>query len=313
MVEDSQIKAEISPFAIREGEIKVFDGKDGYVSMNQIINKINLGHITDIHFEILEIVNEFEFITSRQIYQLLQIKGIDVKSQDKLNKKLEQLIKTKILTRYYFHSEDGKGIYRIYCLEKMGKYLLNSRDIECKWQPTDNVKPVSLIKKRLAGNQTLLAYLRKVKAFDSYVVKPTLTAKTIGKQFKATGGSVKLTKNNKSISFLFEVIRREDDWKNKLVEKMRLYQDFYDNFIPGDSGFSIIPQLIFICEDEKHTAEAFKLIVTKGLEISKIKLYFTTDLRQNKESLEDTLIEFKLDEATNKYKVADVELRLLED
>ena len=45
MVEDSQIKAEVSPFAIREGEIKVFDGKDGYVSMNQIINKINLGHI----------------------------------------------------------------------------------------------------------------------------------------------------------------------------------------------------------------------------------------------------------------------------
>ena len=311
MVEDSQIKAEVSPFAIREGEIKVFDGKDGYVSMNQIINKINLGHITDIHFQILEIVNEFEFITSRQIYQLLQIKGIE--TQDKLNKKLEQLIKTKILTRYYFHSEDGKGIYRIYCLEKMGKYLLNSRDIECKWQPTDNVKPVALIKKRLAGNQTLLAYLRKVKAFDSYVVKPQLTAKTLAKPFKASGGSVKLTKNNKSISFLFEVVRREEDWKNKLVEKMRLYQDFYDNFVPGDSGFPIMPQLIFVCEDEKHTAETFKLIVTKGLEISKIKLYFTTDLRQNKESLEDTLIEFKLDENTNKYKVANVELKLLED
>ena len=313
MVEDSQIKAEVSPFAIREGEIKVFDGKDGYVSMNQIINKINLGHITDIHFQILEIVNEFEFITSRQIYQLLQIKVIEIKSQDKLNKKLEQLIKTKILTRYYFHSEDGKGIYRIYCLEKMGKYLLNSRDIECKWQPTDNVKPVALIKKRLAGNQTVLAYLRKVKAFDSYVVKPQLTAKTLAKPFKASGGSVKLTKNNKSISFLFEVVRREEDWKNKLTEKMRLYQDFYDNFVPGDSGFPIMPQLIFVCEDEKHTAETFKLIVTKGLEISKIKLYFTTDLRQNKESLEDTLIEFKLDENTNKYKVANVELKLLED
>ena len=313
MVEDSQIKAEVSPFAIREGEIKVFDGKDGYVSMNQIINKINLGHITDIHFQILEIVNEFEFITSRQIYQLLQIKGIEIKSQDKLNKKLEQLIKTKILTRYYFHSEDGKGIYRIYCLEKMGKYLLNSRDIECKWQPTDNVKPVALIKKRLAGNQTLLAYLRKVKAFDSYVVKPQLTAKTLAKPFKASGGSVKLTKNNKSISFLFEVVRREEDWKNKLAEKMRIYKDFYENFVPGDSGFPIMPQLIFVCEDEKHAAETFKLIVTKGLEISKIKLYFTTDLRQNKESLEDTLIEFKLDENTNKYKVANVELKLLED
>ena len=52
MVEDSEIKTKISPFAIRKDEIKTFDGKDGYVSMNQIIHKINIGHITDIHFAI---------------------------------------------------------------------------------------------------------------------------------------------------------------------------------------------------------------------------------------------------------------------
>ena len=114
MVEDNQIKAQVSPFAIREGEIKTFDGKDGYVSMNQIIHKINLGHINDIHFKIMELVNKFEFITSRQLYQLLTIKEIpeEIKTQDKLNNKLEQLIKTKILTRYYFTSDEGKGIYR---------------------------------------------------------------------------------------------------------------------------------------------------------------------------------------------------------
>ena len=50
----------------------------------------------------------------------------------------------------------GKKVY-------FGKISIN------RWQPTDNVKPVALIKKRLAGNQTVLAYLRKVKAFDSYV------------------------------------------------------------------------------------------------------------------------------------------------
>ena len=163
MVEDEQIKTEVSPFAIREGEIKTFDGKDGYVSMNQIIHKINIGHISDIHFKIMELVNEFEFITSRQIYQILVHKGEDIKSQDKLNNKLEQLIKCKILTRYYFMGEEGKCIYRIYCLEKMGKYLLNSRGVECKWQPTDNTKPVALMKKRLAGNQVILAYMRKSK------------------------------------------------------------------------------------------------------------------------------------------------------
>ena len=309
MVEDEEIKTKVSPFAIREGEIKTFDGKDGYVSMNQIVHKINIGHINDIHFAILDLVNEFEFITSRQIYQMLEIKGVEIKSQDKLNNKLDQLVKSKILTRYYFNSEEGKGIYRIYCMEKMGKYLLTSREKECKWQPSDNTKPVAMIKKRLAGNQVLIAYLRKVKAFDEFTVKPTLTAKVSGKVFKASGGSVKLTKNKKSIQFVFEVIRRELDWEKKLVEKMRLYKDFYENFVPGDSGFSGMPQLILVCEDERHMAESFKEIVTNQVEIPQIKLYFTTDLRQNEETLENTLVEFKL--VDGKYKMENVELKLL--
>ena len=312
MVEDNQIEAKSSPFAMREGEVKTFDGKDGYVSMNQIIHKINMGHINDLHFKILELVNEFEFITSRQLCQILDWKGIDYKSQDKLNNKLEQLVKSKILTRYYFTSEEGKGIYRIYCLEKMGKYLLNSRGTECKWQPTDNTKPVGMIKKRLAGNQVLLAYLRKVKAFDEYTVKPTLNAKTLGKVFKATGGGVKLTKNGKSISFLFEVVRREDDWEKKVVDKLKMYQDFYSNFVPMDSGFSSLPQLIFVCEDDKNMAEAFRTIVTNKIEIPQIQLLFTTDLRQNNETLKDTLVQFKLDEETQKYKIVNVELKLLD-
>lgn len=311
MVEDNEIKTKVSPFAIREGEIKTFDGKDGYVSMNQIVHKINIGHISDIHFAVLELVNEFEFMTSRQMFQMLEIKGIDAKTQDKLNNKLEQLIKSKILTRYYFTSEEGKGIYRVYCLEKMGKYLLNSNGIECKWQPSDNTKPVPMIKKRLAGNQVIIAYLRKVKAFDSYTVKPSINAKISGKIFKATGGSVRLTKNGKSINFVFEVIRRESEWEKKLVEKMRLYKEFYENYIQLDSGFQSMPQLIIVCEDDKHTAETFKEIVKNSLEISQIKLYFTTDLKQNNESLENTLINFVLDAETKKYKIENVELKLL--
>ena len=104
MVEDQDIKTKVSPFAIREGEIKVFDGKDGYVSMNQIIEKINIGHISEVHFKIMELINEFEFMTSRQIYQLLDKEKYEIKSQDKLNNKLEQLVKSKILTRYYFNA-----------------------------------------------------------------------------------------------------------------------------------------------------------------------------------------------------------------
>ena len=311
MVEDNQIKTEVSPFAVREGEIKTFDGKDGYVSMNQIIHKINIGHITDIHFKIMELVNEFEFITSRQIYQILVHNGEDIKSQDKLNNKLEQLVKSKILTRYYFTSEEGKCIYRVYCLEKMGKYLLNSRGIECKWQPTDNTKPVGMIKKRLAGNQIIVAYLRKVKAFDKYTVKPQLNAKKLGKVFKCHAG-IKIAKSGKSIDLIFESIRREEDWENKLIDRVKYYIDFYESFVQFDSGFEIKPQLVFVCEDNKHMVEILKVMVTNKLEIPNIKLLFTTDLRQNADSLDKSLVEFKIDASTGKYKMEEVVLKVLE-
>ncbi len=311
MVEDSQIKAQVSPFAIRKGEIKAFDGQDGYVSMNQIVHKINIGHITDIHFAILELVNEFEFMTSRQILQMLKVKGIEEKSQDKLNNKLESLVKSKILTRYYFNSDEGKGIYRIYSLEKMGKYLLGTREIECNWQPSDNTKPVAMIKKRLAGNQIIIAYLSKVKMFDSYTVKPALRAKTLGKVFKASGGGVRLTKSNKSIDFIFEAVRRESDWQKKLVDKMNFYKDFYDNFVPMDSGYQNLPQLILVCEDDKHMAETFKEIVMNRIQFSNVNIYYTTDLKQVEDSLEKSLTEFKLDKETNKYKANVVELKIL--
>ena len=311
MIEDSEIKTKTSPFAIREGEIKVFDGKDGYVSMNQIIQKINVGHINDLHFRIMELVNEFEFITSRQLFQLLSKEDFDIKSQDKLNNKLEQLVKTKILTRYYFNSEDGKGIYRIYCLEKMGKYLLNSRGVECNWQPTDNTKTVPMIKKRLASNQTLIAYKDKVHAFNDYEVRATMRAKALGKTFKTTGPKITLSIQGRRLDFIFEIVRREEDWENKLKDRMKLYKDFYTNFAPMDSGFRNIPQLIIQCEDERHTAESFKVIIMNDLVPPKMNLYYTTDLRQNAPNLEQSLIEFKLDEPSNKYKMENPTIKIL--
>ena len=121
MVDDKEIKTTISPFAMREGEIKVFDGCDKYVSINQIINRVNIGHISEIHFKILELINKFEFMTSRQLFQLMQALNIEIASQDKLNNKLEQLIKVKALTRYYFNSEEGLRNIQGVFIRKDGK------------------------------------------------------------------------------------------------------------------------------------------------------------------------------------------------
>ena len=311
MVADAEIKAKVSPFAIREGEIKKFAGKDGFVSINQIISRINNGQITDVHFKILELINEFEFMTSRQIFQMLKIENVDIDTQDRVNTKLEQMVKLKMLTRYYFESEEGQGIFRIYCMEKMGKYLLNSKEVECKWQPTDNTKPIEMFKKRLAGNQVIIAYLEKVGLAKGYTPKPTLNAKMMGKKFKVTGGCVKLQRDKKELDFLFEVVRREENWQNKLVDKMRLYQDFYDNFVPMDGGFTQKPLIIFVCEDDKHMAETFKTIVMNNVEIKDMPLYFTTDLKQISEKLGKTLVKFVLDKQTKKYKIENPDIAML--
>jgi len=305
---ERKVKTRISPFAMREGEIKIFDGKDGYVSMNQIMQKINWGTINDVHFKILELINEFEFLTSREIFQLLQIAGIEIKDQTKVNKKLEQLIKNKIITRYYFKSPTGESDYRVYCLEKMGKYILNSREIISNWRPTDVAKPIEMIKKKLAGNQLVIAYIQKVKTMKEYKLKPEVLAKEASKKFKPTV-AIKFEYENKIFNFVYEAVRREEGWKESLVKRMKLWQDFYKNFAKGDSGFETIPQLVFICEDKKHMAETFKEIVMNRVDIPKMKLYFTTDLAQIEDKLERSLYTFV--EKEGKYKESNVDAKIL--
>lgn len=312
MVEDNAIKAPKSPFAMRENEIKVFDGKDGYASIDQVVFKIDKGYINEVHFQILEIINDFEFITSRQIYQMLIKKGIDVKSQDKLNKKLEDMIKSKIITRYYFSSDEGKGIYRVYCLDKIGKYLLNSRQIKTNWQPTDNTKPVYMLKRRLAGNQVLMAYMQKVGAYKSFVLNPMMFAKRQNIKFQPSGGQVTLVKNDIKIDFVFEIVRRNPGWEEKLMEKMKLYEEFYDNFQSKDCGFDKKPQLVIIGEDDEHLIEIFKTIKKIKVELKGIEVYYSTDLRQLEPEIDKTLIAFKQDPETGRYRMEMLQVPLLE-
>ena len=67
-----------------------------------------------------------------------------------------------------------------------------------------------------------------------------------------------------------------------------------------------------MCEDNKHMIEVLKTMATNKLEIPNIKLLFTTDLRQNSDSLDKSLVEFKIDASTGKYKMEEVVLKVLE-
>ena len=86
-------------------------------------------------------------------------------------------------------------------------------------------------------------------------------------RFKVSGGVVTLNKDGKNTDLLFEAVRREPGWEEKLVTKMQLYSEFYEYYNVRDSGFDNPPQLVILGEDDSHLVEIFKLIVKNHIDI----------------------------------------------
>lgn len=316
MINDTEVKTKVSPFAVRENEVKVFDGKEGFASINQVVFKMDMGYIGENHIKALEVVNEYGFVTSRQVTQILELRGKleeieKEKRQDRVAKWLEDLTKSKVLSRYAFETEAGRSSYRVYALEKIATYILKQRNIVTNWQPTDNTKPAYALKRKLAGNQIIVAYMTKVGAFVEANPNVLMLSKKYNVKFKPTGGLVKLNDGNQEINYIFEVVRRNEDWQNMLAEKLQLYADFYENFAKNDAGFYELPQLVFVGEDVNHNAEIFRIAKKIGFNIKDEDMYFTTDLQQLEDSLENTISVFEYDKENNKYKLTTKSLEIL--
>lgn len=316
MINDTEVKTKVSPFAVRENEVKVFDGKEGFASINQVVFKMDMGYIGENHIKALEVVNEYGFVTSRQVTQILELRGKleeieKEKRQDRVAKWLEDLTKSKVLSRYAFETEAGRSSYRVYALEKIATYILKQRNIVTNWQPTDNTKPAYALKRKLAGNQIIIAYMTKVGAFVEANPNLLLLSKKYNVKFKPTGGLVKLDDGKNEVNYIFEVVRRNEDWQNMLAEKLQLYADFYENFSKNDAGFYELPQIVFVGEDVNHNAEIFRIAKKIGFNVKDEDMYFTTDLQQLEDSLENTISVFEYDKENNKYKLVTKSLEIL--
>ena len=160
-----------------------------------------------------------------------------------------------------------------------------------------------MLKRRLAGNQTIIAYMQKVGAYKGFVLKPTLFAKRQNIKFQPTGGQVILVKNDIKVDIIFEVVRRNAGWEEKFMEKIKLYEEFYENFQAKDCGFDKKPQLIIIGEDDEHIVSIFKAFKRVHAEMKGIEVYYSTDLRQLEPEMDKTLITFRQDIVSGRYKM----------
>ncbi|MEG2645981.1 MAG: hypothetical protein RSA08_03000, partial [Clostridia bacterium] len=279
-----------------------------FASINQVVFKMDMGYINEYHIKALEVVNEFGFVTSRQVTQILDVRGKlddleEDKKQNKVAKWLEDLTKSKVVARYCFQSEGGKSSFRVYSMDKIATYILKQRNISTSWQPTDNTKPAYAVKRKLAGNQIIIAYMQKVAAFNSTNPNVLLFSKKYNVKFKPTGGLIELKQAKENLNFVFEVVRRNEDWQNMFAEKVQLYSDFYENFNRNDAGFYDKPQLVFVGEDVLHIAEMFRIIKKVSAILKDEEMYFTTELKHLDDNLENTINVFELEKETKKYKL----------
>lgn len=276
-----KIKADISPFRLRVNEHKSFESVPNiYVSMRNIEKKIKMGHISDVHFKILQVINRLVYCTSKQIRAYLYLYYPTIKiTQDKLNHKLEIMTKNALIDRIRFESDEGEGIFRVYFLNKNGDLLLQSllNIKRTSYLSGQLARPISEIKRQLAANQILLAYKEKLGIVQNFYVHRTLK----GEEGMPVRPSAILVCPNSTI--LLEATRRYEGWEKKLQNKMMRYQMLFQKYdvqrvseTSIDLKFLDMPlYLIVICEDFEHAYQIRELLF--GHDIYP-RLLFTYDL-----------------------------------
>lgn len=274
-----QIKSEISPFKMRTNEAKDFNSTPNrYVSMRYIWNRIAQGQVKEEHFGILEAVNYLIYGTSKQIlsYIYCEKKKIKIKNQDKLNGKLDSMVKLAMIDRFKFYNETGKGIYYVYFLNKNGHLVLQSylHNRRTSYEPGLIAKTAEEIKRHLAANQVVLAYketfdfvqciynYRTIKANEEVPIRPATIIQFVNS------------------TLLVEARRRFDGWEEDLHDKMDRYQILFHNHdtqkLPAYTpGFLNMPlYLLLVCEDFEHALEAKNTLFGHTMYT---RLYFTYD------------------------------------
>lgn len=286
----TKVKAVKSPFAIRDGEIKIFEtDRIKNRSMDLVLNKFENGPMDDSHENILKIISILGFCTSKQIlsYAYSQQINLKIKSQDKLTNKIDSLGKIGLVEIIRFQSDNGKGIFRVYNISELGelflkKYLKEKRALYFSDMP---ILHTYRIKRILAVNQYALACMEKVSSSIKLYCQESIFI----------NGNEKIKPNvileYSEYVFFLEGMRRivdlKEDEKEKqeadILYKIERYQILLENFykiryinknpayIHGKKPF-----VIFVCEDYEHAVEIMRNI---GEGMFSNAIFFTHDLQ----------------------------------
>ena len=291
-----KIVAQKSPFSVRINESKFFESTPNKkVPMFKIEEKIKTGQINEIHFNILCAINALHYATSKQIrsYLYLYYPSISI-TQDKLNRRLDSLVKNALADRIKFQSDEGEGIYRVYFLNKNGHLLLQSylHIRNTSYISGLVAKPIEDIKRQLATNQIILAYKEKMDFIQAFRIGRVLKVE----ENSPIRPSAILEGVNSFI--LLETSRRYSGWQERLHEKMYRYQKLFQKherqeIMDFERAVEFLQKhlyIVLVCEDFEHARQIRELLF--GHEMYS-KLLFTYDLLVFQKGVSNSVFQFK--------------------
>lgn len=297
MFDDTFIKAETSPFKTYPDDKQEFIGRIKYVDLGKVIQQYRNGEIDERMLHILDIVVHHGYINTRQIWQMYLLKFRSYIKRINLKKLLNRMAEKGLVVEFVIDSSIGNTNYHIYCADYNGVRLYTALTSESvNWKRTDILQKSYIIKRSLAKNQFLIAYL---KYYDvEYKLQPKLMWNDEKGHETAVVPAMQLTFMLKeqldSIVFLVEVIRTYKGWEEDYSKKLIRYGQYMKSV---EDTQALRKYYIIVCaetpEQVKEAAQLFYELqhIKKIAELRNIKLFYTYDLELLDTHFEKSLLD----------------------
>ena len=284
----------VSPFALYDTEIVVVSrSKSVYLPEAVKFFADMDAEKRELARHIIKLVGDFTFLTTRNITLLLGEKGITI-SQEKVHRVLCQLTSMSILTCYTFQTATAESNFFTYSLafngDKLYKQLFK---VKPQWTSTLELTTASGIKKHLVAAQ-IISSMQKYIGNISYQVAPKLGSGSGGVRPTLM---FQYAKDNCKHQYLFEIVRKEPNWENDLLEKLHRYNKYITRF---DNT-----TLIICGENKEHLVSLFQASVSWGKiardkmlnnQLGERRIWFAEDIAFLSERLKNTYMQIYDDE-----------------
>lgn len=285
---EEYIETKLSPFASYKGDNHKINRPKRTTSKSEVDFLLEKGHIGEVEKMILFAINNLVFATSLQITTYLNKSGVNVESKS-VARKLTRLKEKSFIKQIEFVSENSTSSYKAYYLGYHGIGLLRALDRKTYSQGyVSEIKTVK-IKCLLASNQLLTQIMGKDTEFkvSKIILNENIRNCIVRPQSILT---------NDGKTYLVEVVRKTDDWKEEFSNKLRRYENVIEHYDNLNIKFSEKPSLIVQGESYDHMIEIMSMIKSRQEEVN-IDIIFTFD-RILLYNLEEAF--FALEEKQNK-------------